>query len=86
MSNATSSSPSALPSITENALVLVDEFRHRAGSSIRATAFWVAVLLPLTYLPTLHAGLAGEHPLAFVGVLSLNLLCAIVGHDHSPTR
>ena len=51
-------------------------------ASVRAVAFWAAILLPLSYVPLLATGFAGEHALAFVGLLVVNALGVAVGGDH----
>jgi hypothetical protein len=49
---------------------------------IRAVAFWVATLLPLSYLPLLSAGVAADHPLGFVALLCANAVAFVLGHTH----
>ena len=51
--------------------------------SIQAVAFWVAALLPLTYLPLLATGVAAEHPLGFVALLGANGVAFVIGHAHN---
>lgn len=52
-------------------------------SSVQATAFWVAVVLPFLYLPLLVTGLeAGATTTAFVALLLANVLALLVGHGH----
>ena len=52
-------------------------------SSIRATAFWVAVVLPFLYLPLLLTGLdGGATTTAFVALLLANVFALLVGHSH----
>lgn len=58
----------------------------RAGlaASVRALAFWVAILLPLVYLPATISGIVSHDPVVLVGLLLVNLACAVVGHNHTP--
>lgn len=61
---------------------------RRSLASVRVFAFWTAILLPLVYLPALFGGgsdtlgLVGQ-PLVVLGLLALNLLAFLVGHDHN---
>jgi hypothetical protein len=50
---------------------------------VRFVAFWVAALLPLTYLPMLATGLVTGHRVAFAGVLALNAVAFVVGHSYN---
>lgn len=50
--------------------------------SVRAVAFWVAALLPLSYLPLLAAGVTAEHPLVFAALLCVNATAFVLGHTH----
>lgn len=56
-----------------------------AERTLRALAFWSAVVLPFLHLPLLAAGLTspGERH-AFVGLFALNALALYVGHSHGP--
>jgi hypothetical protein len=51
---------------------------------VRAAAFWTAALLPLALLVALFAGVADPQPNVIGGAVGLNLLCAVIGHGHSP--
>ena len=57
----------------------------QVASQLRRLAFWGSVLLPLAYVPLL-SGVAGDRPLLVAGLLSLNAVCLLVGHGHSPDR
>jgi hypothetical protein len=50
---------------------------------VRALAFWVATLLPLTYLPLLATGLPSADPSSFGGLLALNAVAFLVGHSYN---
>ena len=52
---------------------------------IRAAAFWTAALLPLALLAALFAGATDPQPDVIGGAVGLNLLCAVIGHGHSPS-
>lgn len=53
-------------------------------AGVRAIAFWAAALLPLLVLVTLVTGVAGRYPSALTGSLAVNVVCAVIGHGHSP--
>lgn len=82
MSSATKSS-----SITRS----VDPFGFLAtclgglASAVRALAFWTAALLPLLILGGIVSGVAGQYPAVFVGAMTTNLVCAVIGHNHTPS-
>lgn len=53
------------------------------AASIRATAFWVAVVLPFLYVPLLLTGLeGGSTTTAFALLLLANVLALLLGHSH----
>ncbi|WP_152529841.1 hypothetical protein [Candidatus Halobonum tyrrellensis] len=86
MSTSETPLPTRLVSSTSQTVPIV---RHAIGgiasgftASVRATAFWVAALLPLSYLPLLATGFAGEHALAFLGLLAVNAVGIAVGSGH----
>lgn len=49
---------------------------------VRVVSFWVAALLPLTYLPLLAAGVVADHPTAFLALLCANAVAFVLGHGH----
>jgi hypothetical protein len=51
---------------------------------VRGAAFWVAALLPLTYVPLLATGVIAGNPFGFLGVATVNGLAFVVGHAHDP--
>lgn len=59
-------------------------------SRLQRLAFWVSVLLPLVYLPLLStpvvlSGSLGEQELLGVGgLIALNVLCLLIGHEYTP--
>lgn len=53
------------------------------GRALEALAFWTAVLLPLVYLPLFVGGIGGQEPVAVGGLLLMNLLALIAGHDYA---
>ncbi|XVH32100.1 hypothetical protein ACNS7O_02650 [Haloferacaceae archaeon DSL9] len=63
-----SNSPSVLP--------------HRLATPARALAFWVAVTLPVGYLPLLAIDRIDLPMTVFLALLALNILALILGHDY----
>ncbi|MEF8903636.1 MAG: hypothetical protein V5A29_06860 [Haloarculaceae archaeon] len=49
---------------------------------VQFVSFWVAALLPLTYLPLLATGVVAEHPTTFLAVLCANAVTFVLGHGH----
>ena len=81
MSSATPSHPAPLAPDDRSA---VAAWVDRLVAGVRATAFWSAAVLPLFVIGALVAGPMGQHPAVLAGVLALNVLCAVVGHEHTP--
>jgi hypothetical protein len=56
-----------------------------ASRVVRAAGFWLAVALPIVYLPLamLAPGVLAD-PTVLGGVIGGNLLALAVGHDHEP--
>jgi len=53
------------------------------GATIRRVSFWSAILLPLVYLPLLSGGLGSQTGNIVIGLLALNLIALLVGHNHT---
>lgn len=83
MSSATPSTPSPI-AVDERSTVAAWADRFVYG--VRATAFWSAALLPIFVIGALSVGAINQYPAALLGVIVLNVVCAVVGHDHSPGR
>ena len=49
---------------------------------LRFLAFWTAVALPFLYLPLLAGGLDGQQFPVFAGLLLLNLVALVLGHEY----
>jgi hypothetical protein len=49
---------------------------------VRFLAFWVATLLPFTYLPMLATGVVATHHVAFASLVGLNAVAFVVGHGY----
>ncbi|MGQ4555078.1 hypothetical protein [Halobellus sp. GM3] len=71
-----------------------DAFRRGLGAAgtaakrslrgLKAASFWAAIVLPFTYLPLLAGGLTGGEALLFAGLVALNALAFVLGHDYDP--
>jgi hypothetical protein len=78
MSGAHSQSP-RLSRVGTNTLATLAE---RTAAAVRAVAFWLAVVLPVAYLPLVADGVAGSELVPFVTLLAANVVALTVGHDH----
>lgn len=58
----------------------------RVQSMARALAFWLAVALPLAYLPVvvMAPGVLNDPTLLFWAVIG-NLVALVIGHGHEPS-
>lgn len=81
MSTAESSLPR--PSALATARSLLSTLRQSAIAAVRGVAFWATIPLPLVIVGTLVTGTAASTPLLVVGLLLLNVVCAVVGQRHS---
>ena len=78
----TESSPSPVHAADASVRALLDGVGRFLAAGVRATAFWVAVLLPFVVFLALATGVGGRHPTAVVGLVGANAVCAVVGHGH----
>lgn len=51
-------------------------------AATRAAAFWLAVLLPLSYGPIIWGGITGVEGSWLLGLLLLNVAALVAGHGH----
>lgn len=65
---------------------LLEKCRERAAATVRTAAFWGAVLLPLVHVSALYRGTASQQTGLFIGLLIVNVLCFVIGHEYSPQR
>ncbi|SEW03654.1 hypothetical protein [Natrinema salifodinae] len=55
--------------------------------SVTAVGFWIATVLPIVYVPVIAAGIDSMSRLSlFVGLLAINVLALVVGHDYQASR
>lgn len=83
MSTVDSSLP-RLPTVVPTLRALASRVAKSCLTAVRATAFWATIPLPLVVLGMLVSGVVTTAPLLVAGLVLLNVLCAAVGHDHSP--
>lgn len=50
--------------------------------TVKATAFWAAIAIPMTYPVLLYMGLEGTVGMLFVALLLANLIALLLGHDY----
>lgn len=55
---------------------------RRPIEAIQCLAFWASVVLPVAYLPVLAVGY--QQLLVLAGLVALNVVCLVFGHDYSP--
>ena len=53
-------------------------------SALQGLAFWATIPLPLAILGTFVTGLVSSMPHLTGALVVMNVLCAAVGHRHSP--
>lgn len=49
---------------------------------VQFVSFWVATLLPFTYVPLLATGVATAHPTGFAALVGANALAFVLGHPY----
>ena len=50
---------------------------------VQAVAFWLAIALPLAYLPALAAGFETTSVQVFAALLAANAVALVVGHGYN---
>lgn len=61
----------------------VERSRELLVVPLRFVGFWASVSMPFLYLPLLAGGLEANELYVFVGLLLLNVLAFIVGHEYN---
>lgn len=57
------------------------------ADAITAAGFWIGTLLPVAYLPVVLAGIDSAARLSvFVGLLAINVVALVVGHEYPASR
>jgi len=73
---------SAPPGTVRTLRPVLESLAAALASPVRIVSFWMAALLPLTYLPLLATGVVADHPTAFLAVLCANAVAFVLGHGH----
>lgn len=55
----------------------------RAVASVRAVAFWAAILLPIAYVPAAYGMMGFEQGWSPLALIALHIACVVVGHNHN---
>jgi hypothetical protein len=61
----------------------VERGRQMLVAPIRFVGFWAAVSMPFLYVPLLAGGLEANEVYVFIGLLLLNLVAFVAGHEHN---
>ncbi|APW96410.1 hypothetical protein CHINAEXTREME_00925 [Halobiforma lacisalsi AJ5] len=57
------------------------------GSTVTTLGFWIGTLLPIAYLPVFLTGIDSVARLSlFLGLLTINVVALVVGHDYPASR
>lgn len=70
------------PSLPDARTPTLDALGEYVIRPLEAIGFWTAVVLPFLYLPLLANGFTGNDPLAFAGLLALNVVALVAGHGY----
>lgn len=74
---------STVPSQSQSAQGVLAPIRRTLGWGVRTISFWLAIGIPFLYVPFVLQGFAGPNDvLTFVGLLVLNVVALVAGHDH----
>lgn len=74
-----------LQTTSEPTVGLVHALAGPLLASIRAVAFWAAVLLPLITLLGMWSGIAVDLRIMFT-LVGVNAVCVVIGHPHARSR
>ncbi|AXR79152.1 hypothetical protein [Natrarchaeobaculum sulfurireducens] len=57
------------------------------GNVVTAAGFWVAIVLPVAYLPVFLAGIDSAFGLSvFLGLIAVNVVALVVGHEYPASQ
>ncbi|MFC7078444.1 hypothetical protein [Haloarcula halophila] len=84
MSTADPSIP-RLPAGASNLQALLATVVETLLSVFRGLAFWATIPLPLVIAGTLATNVVATRPLLVGSLVVLNVVCAALGHSHSPS-
>jgi len=74
--------PPAAESNVQSLLAMVVE---TILSVFQGVAFWASIPLPVVIAGTLATNVVAAQPLLVSGLVVLNIVCAIFGHNYSPS-
>lgn len=58
---------------------------NRAVVSVRAAAFWAAILLPLAYVPAAYGVMGFDQAWSPLALIAFHVACIVIGHNHNST-
>ncbi len=59
----------------------------RLIAAVESIAFWIAVIIPFTYLPILAMdAFLPMKPLIFISLFGTNIIALLAGHNYNPTQ
>lgn len=73
------------PAAESNLQSLLAMFVETIVSVFQGVAFWASIPLPLVIAGTLATNVVAAQPLLVTGLVVLNIVCAVLGHNHSPS-
>lgn len=76
----------AVPDSQSTVSTAVTSLCRALVAGLRALAFWVAVVLPLAYLPMLYEVGITPSATTLVGLVAIHVVAIVVGHGHTPGR
>ncbi|MFC6976587.1 hypothetical protein ACFQL1_20855 [Halomicroarcula sp. GCM10025709] len=72
------------PAVASNLQALLATIVETIVSVCQGIAFWATIPLPLIIAGTLATNVVTSQPLLVGGLVVLNIVCAALGHNHSP--
>ena len=72
------------PAAGSNVQSLVAMIVETIVAVFQGVAFWASIPLPLVIAGTLATNVVAAQPLLVSGLVVLNIVCAVLGHNYSP--
>lgn len=72
------------PAAESNVQSLVAMVVKAIVSVFQGVAFWASIPLPIVIAGTLATDVVAAQPLLVSGLVVLNIVCAVLGHNYSP--
>jgi hypothetical protein len=73
-----------LPATDTSVTARLSDAGAHAVTAVQGVAFWATIPLPLVIVATLLTGTVASAPVLVVGLVLLNVVCAVLGHTYSP--